>query len=282
MYSKWDKVEYVGALPHYKDKLWTVVDIDTDANYVDLVTASADNEIVNTMRVPEVAIKNKPFLKLKYSDVPRFQFNDSVWHFFDNRYIKGVVQSLIPSYTKNQHSYVVLFETGETYTIQQDLLAQFEEDKLLDSTQTTINHINVVRENLARFVVQLIQRGEIHDDTKLRDPEKTLLDAMEYVNVNEGNAPYGSPEYIKRTAILKPMLKHHYAAWRHHPEFHPNGVNSMNLVDIVEVISDWQAASQRNKEPEMNITAACERYGINEQLKQIFINTAEMMGWKWK
>jgi hypothetical protein len=128
----------------------------------------------------------------------------------------------------------------------------------------------------------LIERGVVHDNSKYTDPEKTLLDAMEYINVNEGNAPYGSEEYKKRTAILKPMLKHHYANNSHHPEHHNNGVYGMNLIDVVEMLCDWKAASMRNKEDAMNITAACARYNISDQLMKIFINTANMLGWRYK
>ena len=73
-------------------------------------------------------------------------------------------------------------------------------------------------------------------------------------------------------------LEHHYANYRHHPEHFEKGINDMTLIDIVEMLCDWQAASARQLNGNLlkSIEVNAERFGYGEQLKQIFINTAKM------
>ena len=74
-------------------------------------------------------------------------------------------------------------------------------------------------------------------------------------------------------------LDHHYANYRHHPEHFENGVNDMNLVDVMEMFCDWYAASKRHVNGNIykSIDISCERFQIDDQLKQILINTAHML-----
>ena len=46
---------------------------------------------------------------------------------------------------------------------------------------------------------------------------------------------------------FKPAIDHHYANNRHHPEHWPNGINDMTLMDLIEMLADWKAATARNK-----------------------------------
>ena len=77
---------------------------------------------------------------------------------------------------------------------------------------------------------------------------------------------------------MKPALDHHYANSRHHPEHFPKGINDMNLVDIMEMICDWKASSERQKDGNLlkSIEMNAQRFGYDDQLKQIFINTAKL------
>lgn len=78
---------------------------------------------------------------------------------------------------------------------------------------------------------------------------------------------------------MKPALNHHYATYRHHPEHFQNGINDMNLIDIVEMIADWKAASERQKDGNLlvSIEKNAKRFHIDDQLKQILINTAKTL-----
>ncbi|MBQ7845480.1 MAG: hypothetical protein IJ392_04940 [Clostridia bacterium] len=90
---------------------------------------------------------------------------------------------------------------------------------------------------------------------------------------------YGSDEYKESLKALKPALDHHYANSRHHPEHFARGILDMNLVDIVEMVCDWKAASERQKDGNLlkSIEQNAQRFGYDDQVKQILINTAKML-----
>ena len=92
------------------------------------------------------------------------------------------------------------------------------------------------------------------------------------------DTPYNSEEYKAHLAALKPALDHHYANSRHHPEHFANGINDMNLIDIVEMLCDWKASSERQKDGNLlkSIEQNANRFNYDNQLKQIFINTAKL------
>ncbi|MAZ17915.1 MAG: hypothetical protein CL535_16495 [Ahrensia sp.] len=128
----------------------------------------------------------------------------------------------------------------------------------------------------------MIQRGARHDASKFDPVEMHPLQKMQEMIDEGGPAPYGTEEYKRRTAILGPMLKHHYENNSHHPEHYENGVNCMDLFDVVEMFFDWKAASERGEESAMNISHACAKYKIDEQLTGIFRNTAGRLGYAHK
>ena len=72
-------------------------------------------------------------------------------------------------------------------------------------------------------------------------------------------------------------LAHHYACNRHHPEHFENGVRDMNLIDAVEMLADWKAASERHADGDIlkSIALNAERFGYSEQLSDIMRNTVE-------
>jgi uncharacterized LabA/DUF88 family protein len=55
----------------------------------------------------------------------------------------------------------------------------------------------------------------------------------------------------------------------------------MNLVDLIEMICDWKAATERTKDGNIykSIEINSERFKMSEQLKNIFNNTLKMMNW---
>jgi hypothetical protein len=92
---------------------------------------------------------------------------------------------------------------------------------------------------------------------------------------------YGSDEY---KACLKEMgvaLQHHYQSNTPHPEQFDNGVNGMSLIDLLEMLADWKAASLRHADGDIlkSLEINKKRFGISDQLAEIFINTVHEMGW---
>lgn len=140
----------------------------------------------------------------------------------------------------------------------------------------TLKHIERVRYYLRIITDKLTSRGISHDKTKLESPEVELFTEF---TPRLAELKYGSEEYKESLAGLKPALDHHYAHSRHHPEHFSKGINDMNLVDIMEMLCDWKAAGERQRDGNLlkSIELNAQRFGYDDQLKQIFINTAKML-----
>jgi hypothetical protein len=91
------------------------------------------------------------------------------------------------------------------------------------------------------MINELSKRAVNHDKSKLESPEKEIFE--EYTPKLKGTT-YGSEEYKEFLKEMKPALDHHYANNRHHPEHFKNGVNDMNLFDLLEMAADWLAAGK--------------------------------------
>jgi hypothetical protein len=151
-----------------------------------------------------------------------------------------------------------------------------------ESVPVTLKHIARVRELLGMFAIEMIRRGDRHDASKFHPEEQERLDAMQRMIDEEGQAPYGTEEYKRRTAILGPMLAHHYANNSHHPEHYPNGVAGMDLFDLVEMFMDWKAASERGEESALNLSHSVKNRELPPMLASILQNTADRLGWDTK
>jgi hypothetical protein len=140
----------------------------------------------------------------------------------------------------------------------------------------TFRHIERVRNLLNKCVAELLLRGELHDQTKMASPEVELF--TEYTG-KLATCTYGSDEYKSYLKAIKPALDHHYANNRHHPEHHKSGVNDMNLLDIIEMLCDWKAASERHNDGNIrkSIEINADRFGLSPQLVAILENTADVL-----
>lgn len=139
----------------------------------------------------------------------------------------------------------------------------------------TQKHIEQVRKYIRLMTDKLTTRGVEHDRLKLESPEVEIF--AEYTP-KLAESTYGSEEYAGYLKEMGPALQHHYANYRHHPEHFEKGIGDMNLVDIVEMLCDWKAATLRHNDGNLlkSIEVNAKRFGYDEQLKQIFINTAKM------
>ena len=141
-----------------------------------------------------------------------------------------------------------------------------------DSKPDTINHIISVRKYLTDIIKALNVRYAYHDYTKLIEPEKSVFDR---VTPNLKELTYGSDEYKAQLKEMQHALDHHYENNPHHPEHYENGIRGMNLVDLIEMICDWKAASERHSDGDImkSIEINQKRFGYSDELKQILINT---------
>lgn len=148
------------------------------------------------------------------------------------------------------------------------------EVKEYDSTYETKEHIGRVQHFLKEFIIELSVRGDNHDKSKLEPPEKEYFD--KYTPLLK-NLEYGTEEYRSQIENLKPAIKHHYEVNTHHPQHYPDGINGMDLFDVMEMLADWRAATERSKGGDIrkSLEIAAERQGISKQLKSILSNTIE-------
>ncbi len=139
----------------------------------------------------------------------------------------------------------------------------------------TIRHIENVRKFIRFITDKLTVRGVEHDRLKLESPEVEIFTEF---TPRLAESTYGSKEYNSFLKEMDVALQHHYANYRHHPEHFEHGINDMNLVDIIEMLCDWKAASMRHNNGNIlkSIEINAKRFGYNDQLKQILINTAKM------
>lgn len=146
--------------------------------------------------------------------------------------------------------------------------------KHANATIETYKHVKLVSKYLFLFVKELLDRAANHDNTKFESPEVEIFG--EHTGML-GECEYGSPEYKECLAKVKPAIDHHYSKNRHHPKFHKNGVDDMTLIDLVELLSDWKSATERNKDGNIrkSIDINAKRYNLTPQLKSILENTVQ-------
>lgn len=139
----------------------------------------------------------------------------------------------------------------------------------------TMRHIERVRNLLNHMAFQLLDRGRLHDQSKLDRPE---VEAFTVYTAKLATCTYGSAEYEGYRASMKPALDHHYANNRHHPEHFKGGVDDMNLIDVLEMICDWKAASERHNDGNIrkSIEKNADRFGLSPQLVRLLENTADL------
>lgn len=143
---------------------------------------------------------------------------------------------------------------------------------IMDSKPATIEHIGEVRTRLMTVCRALMQRAIVHDASKLESPEKEIFDEF---TPRLKASTYGSDEYKGFLQEMKVGVDHHYAKNSHHPEHYPDGVRGMSLLDVIEMLCDWKAATLRHADGDIrtSIEASQVRFGFSDELKQILLNT---------
>lgn len=148
-----------------------------------------------------------------------------------------------------------------------------------DSRADTLAHIRRVQTLIVDAIMNMSMRSAKHDLSKLEEPEKSTFDACA---LKLKAMAYGSDEYKTALAELKPALDHHYAANSHHPEHYANGVDGMSLFDVLEMLLDWKAATERMKDGgdiRRSLEINRDRFKLTPQLESILANTIREMGW---
>ncbi len=148
-----------------------------------------------------------------------------------------------------------------------------------DSVPDTLKHSLRVGTLMGQPITDLVERSTKHDHSKTVHPEQSVFDEF---TPKLKTSTYGSDEYKGFLAAMKVGLDHHYANNRHHPEhFGEAGINGMTLVDLIEMLADWKAATERHDDGSLakSLTIQQVRFGISDQLLEILRNTALWFGW---
>ena len=136
----------------------------------------------------------------------------------------------------------------------------------------TMRHIETVRNYIQAFVKELLNRGAKHDQSKMEEPELSIFN--EYTPRLKG-LTYGSEEYKKCLQEMLPAVRHHQTANRHHPEYFENGIAGMNLIDMIEMLADWKAATLRHADGDIykSLEINAKRFGYSPEIYTLFKNT---------
>ena len=147
---------------------------------------------------------------------------------------------------------------------------------MFDSRPDTYAHIQQVQRLLGRVIGDFLRRSEAHDQSKLVSPEVEIFDEF---TPRLAASTYGSSEYKTMLAAMKPALDHHYAHNSHHPEHYPNGIVGMSLLDVLEMLCDWKAATLRhaNGDIRQSIEINQARFGYSDELKILLLNTLTLL-----
>lgn len=126
------------------------------------------------------------------------------------------------------------------------------------------------------FVKELLTRAIVHDDSKFGPDEFPIYaSAIEEFEKH----PFGTPGYQKAKDSIGIAVEHHHKCNPHHPEYYPDGIDGMDLVDLIEMVCDWKAANQNHKDNpgtmEQSLKYAIAKHNISPQLVKIIQNTIE-------
>lgn len=143
-----------------------------------------------------------------------------------------------------------------------------------DSKNDTLEHIEKVRKYINIIIDELKNRAEKHDSSKLSGIEKDIFDIY---TPKLRNTTYGSDEYKKYLSEMKVGLDRHYNMNKHHPEYWKNGINDMSLVDIIEMICDWKAATERHNDGNImnSLIINQKRFGYDDSLRNLLEKTVK-------
>lgn len=141
-----------------------------------------------------------------------------------------------------------------------------------DVIRSTAAHIRKVGDYLTDRATEIMKRAVSHDASKWSEEESPLF---EEATPKLADLTYGSPEYKESLDSIRPAIDHHNRVNSHHPEHYPQGIDGMDLLDLVEMVCDWKAASERHADGDIRVSLEKnrERFGISDQLMNVLWNS---------
>lgn len=143
--------------------------------------------------------------------------------------------------------------------------------------EATLAHREAVRKLLHKAITELDHRGMWHDQSKFEEPEAPIFMEM---TPRMRAMTYGSDEYKACLRQMDVAIRHHYEHNRHHPEHYGTyGISGMNLIDLLEMVCDWIAATERHANGDVwqSLKKNRERYNISPGIMNFLYNTVEWL-----
>ncbi len=147
-----------------------------------------------------------------------------------------------------------------------------------DIMRDTVSHVRRVGNLMLEAISNLQKKAINHDQSKFSVEEFDLF-AQETPNLK--SLTYGSQEYKEALARLGPALKNHYVMNDHHPEHYALGIHEMDLMNLIELLSDWKAASERHNDGNLSrsILHNAKRFSYDHKFAVLLARTAKNLGW---
>lgn len=140
--------------------------------------------------------------------------------------------------------------------------------------RSVVAHKIVVFYYTLKFCKRLLGKALKHDNSKFSKVETDIIaPCLKLFR----NLPYGTMDYDKASEAVKLALNTHYQRNNHHPEHYTryDHEHHMGMLDRIEMIVDWAAASRKGIGVFKSIGLNKDRYGFDAQQKQEYVDIAK-------
>lgn len=146
-------------------------------------------------------------------------------------------------------------------------------DVAMEAMRETLEHKLRVASLLVEVASKLIDRAVHHDNSKFSAEE---FPGFARITGNLRGLEYGSDEYKASIKSEISTIKRHQHRNSHHPEYHDDGIEGMDMVDLIEMLCDWRAATERHDTGDLrkSLEINKERWGIPQPLYDLLYRTA--------
>lgn len=179
-----------------------------------------------------------------------------------------------------------------------------------DVMRETVRHTKRVGELLTTVVTGLMTRAVLHDESKFSQEE---FDSFARETPGLRSMTHGSDEYTAAMERIRPAIEKHYERNSHHPEHYNvkrcsqcgvksiddevkadhcfacgthglesgGGFDEMCLLDLIEMLADWKAATERHADGDLrrSIDQNAKRFGYDALMTKRLNLTAKRLGW---